>query len=80
MEILLGQMQCGNAHRASQALTEATVAKIGEMLPAIHRSAIQWFCESKGIEYDGSVPPEDYTPLPAAHREMLKEVLGSVAL
>ena len=77
----MGMLKCGNENRATQTMTEATVATLQECLPAIQRSAIEWWCLSKGVEYDGKdVPPEDDIPLKAGYREMLKVVLGKMAL
>jgi hypothetical protein len=79
MEMALLTNACAN--RATQTMTEATVASVQETLPAIQRAAISWWCATKGEPYDGkAVPPRDYTPISKAYRAMLKKVLGDLLL
>jgi hypothetical protein len=80
LELQLNLLKCGNENRASQAMTEATVAAVQDSIVEIQRAGIQWYCEHNGLEYDGSVPPADFTELQKEHRNMIKAVLGKVSL
>lgn len=81
MMLQMRLLQCGNQNRASQALTEATVAAVQGSIADIQRAAIGWFAEKYQHEYDGEeVPTEDHTPLHKSHRAQMKAVLGNVAL
>jgi len=76
----MGLLRCGTEHRATQAMIEANVATFREGVPAFQRSAIEWFCDREGLAYDGTVPPDDYTPFNEKFREMRKAVLKDLAL